>query len=407
MRISSSLMFQTGLNTINLQQSDLMHLYQQIGTGQRMVTPADDPLAAAQTINLSQSQAQNVRYGENRAVATRNLSTEEDALNSLTLLLQDVRTRLVEAGNGTMSDADRQTLANVLQRARDTALGIANTTDGNGQYVFSGSLGSTPAFADNGSYNGDRLQRLIQADATRQIAGSDIGSDIFLRSQPGTLAYASAAGVGNSGSAVMTGPYVSDRAQNPDARYSYEISFTSPTNYTVVVTDESTGVPAAPVGYTLAPGATEMDLGNGTKVQFTGAPVAGDTFSVDPLRHKDADVFQALDQLIVALNDPSQGSEAATANLHNILNNSMQQLASSYDNILTVRSSIGARMNELDALNDSGAQRNLGFRKALSGLEDLDYYQATTQLSLRKIALEGAGLAFQTIQGLSLFNLGR
>lgn len=411
MRISSSLMFQTGLNTINAQQSDLMHLYQQIGSGQRMVTPADDPLAASQAINLSQSQAQNARYAGNRSVANQNLATEEDALNSLTLLLQDVRTRLVEVGNGTLSDADRQTLAGVLQNARNTALGIANTTDGNGQYVFSGSKGSAPAFTSAGNYNGDSLQRLIQADATRQIAGSDVGSDIFARAQPGTLAYGSAAGAGNTGTAIVAGPYIADRSAatgNPDARYSYAVSFTSATTYDVTVTDHSVNpaTVAAPVSYTLAAGATEMDLGNGTRVQFSGTPAAGDTFAVDPLKTQNPNIFQTFDNLIAAVNAPAQGNAQISANLRNVLNTGMQQFATNYDNVLTVRASIGARMNELQALDDSGSQRNLGFTKALSGLEDLDYYQATTQLNLRKIALEGAGLAFQTIQGLSLFNLG-
>ncbi|WP_322994690.1 flagellar hook-associated protein FlgL [Castellaniella sp.] len=417
MRISSSLMFQTGLNTINAQQSDLMHLYQQIGSGQRMVTPADDPLAAAQAINLSQAQSQNLRYADNRSVATRNLATEEDALNTLTLLLQDVQTRLVQAGNGTLSDADRQTLANVLQNARDTAMGIANTRDGNGQYLFSGSKGDQPAFGDDGTYHGDSLQRLIQADATRQIPGGDVGSDIFQRMQPGTLAYTSAAtgngaGGDNQGSAVLGQPYVADRTQNPDARYSFQVKFTSATDYTVTVQNMSTTPPTAmpaPPGspFTLAPGATELDLGYGTKVRISGTSAVDDTFSVEPLKTQNANMFDVFDNLIVALNAPSQGDASATAQLRNVLNTSMQQFASAYDNVLTVRSSVGARMNELEALDNSGAQRNLGFRQALSGLEDLDYYEATTQLSLRKIALEGAGLAFQTIQSLSLFNLGR
>ncbi len=409
MRISTSLVFQTGLNTINAQQSDLMHLYQQIGSGQKMVTPADDPLGASQAINISQSQAQNARYAGNRAVANQNLGTEEDALNSLTNLLADVRTRLVQAGNGTLSDADRQTLANVLQNARDTAMGIANTTDGNGQYVFSGSKGSSPAFDAAGTYLGDSLQRNIQADATRQIAGSDVGSDIFQRAQPGTLAYTSAAAAGNNGTAVLGGPYVSDRTANPDARYSYAVAFTSTTNYTVTVTDHSVVPPsvAAPVNYTLAANATEMDLGSGTKVQLSGTPANGDAFTVDPLKTQNANIFQTLDNLVAALNAPSQGNDKASAALRNVMNTGMQQLASSYDNVLTVRASIGARMNELTALNDSGSQRGLGFTQALSGLEDLDYYQATTQLNLRKMALEGAGLAFQTIQGLSLFKMGK
>src|SRR3546814_14521837 len=114
MLISSTLFFQTGLNSIHAQQSDLMHLYQQIGSGQRMVTPADDPLAAAQAINISQSQSLNQRFAENRSVLSQNLGIEENTLNSVTTLLQDVKTRLIEAGNGTMSDADRATLSNVL-----------------------------------------------------------------------------------------------------------------------------------------------------------------------------------------------------------------------------------------------------------------------------------------------------
>src|SRR3546814_11901123 len=78
MRISSTLFFQTGLNSINAQQSDLMHLYQQIGSGQRMVTPADDPLAAAQAINISQSQSLNKRFADNRDVAKSNLGIRSE-----------------------------------------------------------------------------------------------------------------------------------------------------------------------------------------------------------------------------------------------------------------------------------------------------------------------------------------
>src|SRR5690606_9026297 len=213
MRISSTLFFQTGLNSINAQQSDLMHLYQQIGSGQRMVTPADDPLAAAQAINISQSQSLNKRYADNREVAKSNLCIEENTLNSVTTLLQDVKTRLIEAGNGTMADADRATLSNVLPTARTSLLGSANAPDGSGQYLFSGAMGSTAAFQEVGGkivYVGDQNQRNVQADQTRRIAGSDVGSDIFNRAAPGTSVYLSAAGAGNAGSGVVTKPTITD-----------------------------------------------------------------------------------------------------------------------------------------------------------------------------------------------------
>src|SRR5690606_8889224 len=102
---------------------------------------------------------------------------------------QDVKTRLVEAGNGTMSDVDRTTLGNVLKEARTNLLGLANATDGSGQYLFSGAKGDVSPFQEVGGkvvYMGDSNQRKIQADQTRQIASSDVGSDIFGRAAPGT-----------------------------------------------------------------------------------------------------------------------------------------------------------------------------------------------------------------------------
>src|SRR5690606_36452205 len=95
MRISSNLFFQTGLNSINAQQSDLVHLYKQVGSGKRMVTPSDDPLASAQAINVSQTLAMGERYAANRKVANQNLGMQDDVLSSVTLQLQDVKTRLV------------------------------------------------------------------------------------------------------------------------------------------------------------------------------------------------------------------------------------------------------------------------------------------------------------------------
>src|SRR5690606_8049077 len=111
----------------------------------------------------------------------RNLGMQENVLNSVTLQLQDIKTRLVEAGNGTWSDMDRQTMAEVLETAREGLLNLANSTDGNGQYLFSGALGKTPAFDESGAYQGSHHARLIQVDQTRQMDSADIGANIFNR----------------------------------------------------------------------------------------------------------------------------------------------------------------------------------------------------------------------------------
>lgn len=425
MRISSNLFFQTGLHSINQQQSDLLHLYQQTASGQRMVTPADDPLAAAQSINLAQSQSQNARFAENRAVLKTNLGIEENALNSVTLLLQDVKTRLIEAGNGTMSDADRATLSNVLANAKQNLLGLANSQDGSGQYLFSGHRGNQPAFEQSSSgtvsYNGNGGQRLVQADATRQIAASDVGSDVFMSATAGSRVYITKADADNSGTGVSGSPVITNPS-DPSVGRTFVIEFgdSLPLTYTVTMKgytdqadppvahpDETTAVPIA-----FADGTTRIQVSPGMQVSFSGTPAPGDSFTVEPAAQTnksdttaDLNIFGTLDDIIAALGTPLE-DDADTARFQNSLATAIQKIDVNYDQVLTVRSSVGARLNEIDAMNNSGQQRGLGYAQRLSDLEDVDYYQVTAQLQLRTAALEAAALAFKQIQGTSLFNMG-
>lgn len=417
MRISSTLFFQTGLNAINAQQSDLLHLYQQAASGKRMVTPADDPLAAAQAVNIRQSKSLNERYADNREVLKKGLGIEENTLSSVTGLVQDIKTRLIEAGNGTMSDADRATLASVLSSAKDTLFGFANATDGNGQYLFSGHKGTQAAFIEtNGviSYNGDEGRRLIQADQTRQIEAGDLGSDVFASASASSRAYVTQADAGNTGTAVIGAPVITD-PQGTSVGQDFTISFDDSTNeYTVTTTaiDKSVDPPTStPVlqTYPYDENATSLELPGGVRVALSGQPQDGDTFTVsfaaDALPD-DLNIFNTLDSIITALEQPTASDPASQARLSNALASAMQKIEVNYDQVLTVRASVGTRLNEIDAIDANGSARGLSYANQVSKLEDVDYYTVTTQLQLRTAALEAAALAFKQIQGTSLFNMG-
>ncbi|MNV56087.1 Flagellar hook-associated protein 3 [compost metagenome] len=116
------------------------------------------------------------------------------------------------------------------------------------------------------------------------------------------------------------------------------------------------------------------------------------------------DMFNTLDSLIKVLDSPIAGDEVALAKLNNELATANKKLASNYDNVLTVSASVGARMNELEALDATGTTKGLNYAKTLSDLEDLDYYAGASQLALRQVALQAASAAFMTIQGSSLFS---
>ncbi|WJJ93189.1 flagellar hook-associated protein FlgL [Neopusillimonas aromaticivorans] len=416
MRISSSLFFQTGVNTINSQQAGLMKLYQQIGTGKRMINPSDDPLAAAQTINIAQSQTMNLRYTENRQVAKSALSSEENTLTSVTSLLVGIKTRLVEAGNGTLSDADRAVLGNVLSNARDNLLGLANSTDGNGQYLFSGHKGTQPPFsaAADGriEYDGDDGRRKIQVDQTRQLDSADTGREIFMQAAPGTRNYLTSAAATNTGTMVIGSPSISN-AQGADIGKTFTVRFTKD-----AATDETTYAVSTDDGATfgtetlISQAMTQLDISGQVKVKISGVPEDGDVFTIEPSFSTDPlvsapehNVFDALDNLIAVLNTPSSLTPADAASFQNQLNATMQRVDVTYNQVLTVRSSVGTRLNEIQSIDDNASLRNLSYAQELIRLEELDWYEATAQLQQQTAALEAASLAFKQIQATSLFRI--
>lgn len=417
MRISSALYFQTGLNSINKQQSDLVHTFQQLGSGKRMITAADDPLAAAQTITLGQSQSMNLRFAENRHVALRNLGEEENVLMSMIPQVNGAKTRLIEATNGTLSDADRTILAGVFEEMRDSIANLANSKDANGQYIFSGSKGSTAPFVLSDAtgryeYKGDHVERLVQVDQTRHLPGSDNGADLLLRPTPGSTTFLTSGSNANTGSGIIGGVNITD--PNTAATISkYELTYVEdtttnpPTEKIQVLAYGPTGVTTTLVPYDPSKEESTINLGSGVTVQLSGNLKKDDKFTLDNAQAKVGDdalnVLNTLTDVVNALKTPADGDPVAKAKMHNVLNGAMQKLDMNYDNILTVRASVGARMNEIEAIDSSGKLQGLHLASEISRLEDLDYYSASTQLELRTSALEAAALAFKKIQSTNLF----
>lgn len=199
MRISTGTIYDANVAALNQLQGKLLHTQQQITAGRRILTPADDPANAARALEISQSDATNTQYAVNRNEANHFLSLSEDVLKSVTTLLQDVKTTAVAAGGGALTASDKLSLATDLRGRLEELLGLANSTDGIGNYLFSGFQGKTQPFANSTSgtqYMADDGQRLIQVSSTRQMAATDSGADIFMRIKNGNGTFIASAASG-------------------------------------------------------------------------------------------------------------------------------------------------------------------------------------------------------------------
>lgn len=184
MRVSNNTSYELGIAALNRQQTTQVKTLEQISSGRRMLTPADDPSAYARAMEVSQAESVNTQQATNRQYAASNFAMLEGILGDVTNMLQNTQQLVVSAGNGTLNDSGRIDIATELRGNLGELLGLANRTDGNGQYLFSGFQGSTKPFADTGSgvqYFGDEGLRMIQVSASRQLAVNESGREVFER----------------------------------------------------------------------------------------------------------------------------------------------------------------------------------------------------------------------------------
>lgn len=402
MRISTPTFYEQSQSAMGSQQSSLLRVQQQLGAMTKILTPSDDPLGATRALAVSQSLALGAQYAATRAQAEQTLNMEENALKSVTTVLQDIKGLLVQAGNGTLTDADRATLASTLQSNLDQLQGLANSDDGNGQFLFAGFKSGNAPFVRqaDGSilYAGDQGKRLMQVDVSRQMAGTDDGRSIFQTVQSG-VGYVSSSPASNTGSGVFSAATVVDMA-HPNYGKDWVITFSSATTYTADTVPPMLPAPG-PSTYTAG---SPIALG-GLQISISGAPAAGDTFKAATAKNAGTDVFASIGDVIKALNTKiDNAGPGGQAKVLNALSTANRKITNAHDNVLTVRSSVGSRLQELDALTVTGDSRTLADKSFLSDIQDLDYATAISEFYQRQTALQASQQTFVRIQQISLFN---
>jgi flagellar hook-associated protein 3 FlgL len=404
MRISTANLYATSTNQLNTLQGALARTQMQLSTDRRLLTAADDPVASARALEVSQSQEINAQFATNRNSAKSSLAQVESTLQNTGDLLQDIQTLAVSAGNATMLPSDREKLATELEGRLADLLGVANTADGAGGYLFSGYKTTTQPFTSSpggATYQGDQGVRQLQVSDSRKLPLSASGSAIFDAIPTGNGTFQTKAG-DNKGSALISSGSVVDRTVLTSTKYEikFDVSATTPpvTTYSVNTKDPD-GPVADKQGLPYKDG-NQIEIG-GMAFDIKGVPAQDDTFSIAP--SKKQSVFTTVTDLISTLRLAGEGSTGKAA-LTNGLNTALDNLKNAHENVLTVQSSVGAHMKELDYLDSTGDDLDIQYAATLDDLVGLDTVKAISDFSQQQMTLQAAQMSFKTMSGLSLFN---
>ncbi len=414
-RFSTSQIYQIAINGILEQQSRINSDYQQLSSGRKINRPSDAPAAAARVIGLNTALDRFSGWTQNANNAQQSLEYESTRLQSVTTLVNRVRTLALQMANGTLSIQDRRNGAAIVRSYLDQLIGYANAQGPGGQYVFAGSRTNAQPFALNNSgtqvnYHGDGGQRSLPISSGESIPVTDPGSTLFMNIPDGNGTFRIQTGNANTGTATAAGN-VTDPAQaatylqaNGD---SYQIRFSSGSGgltYTVMRGPGAVGSAGWNGGATQVAGGS-FSAGatlnfDGLAIGFSGNPAAGDTFDVNPSRGQS--LFKTLLNLHTALISAA-ASPAQNARNMQAINTVLESLDQSQTRFGSVQAAVGTRIQAARTAAQVNQSVQTQFKQIRSGLEDANLPQVITRLDQASLSLQAASKAFVQMQGLSLF----
>jgi flagellar hook-associated protein 3 FlgL len=408
MRISTVTLHQVSVNSITQNQSDLYKYENQVATGKRINSAADDPVGAARAAQLTSALSINTQYASNLTTAQNTLTQTESTVGDIGDSVASMQELLIEAGNGSLSASDKQTLAESLTNTMNQLLSLANTRDSaTGKYLFSGFADSTAPFSlttTGATYNGDSGLKQLAVSANVNATLNVTGSSLLMSARSGNGVIETTATSSNTGTGLVDGGQILNATAYDGS--AFQLSFadgTSGLEYSVVNTT---------TGETVLSNQTYTD---GTAIQIpltasgsavvsmtvTGTPAAGDSFTLDP--STTTDPFSTVMEAISAL----QGNAAGTvtnSQLTDVLRRTGTNLSQVYDKVLSVRGGLGSAMSEMETQTAINERQDTSLQSAKSDVTDVETAEAASNLARAQLAYDSSLSAYASVSKKSLFD---
>ncbi len=410
MRVSTQQLFSGGINAINDVNAQLQKTQLQMSTGKKVLTPADDPVASTRILQLNQELALNEQFQNNIVSVENSLNLEDDLLGSINDVIQRVRELTINAGNGALSSTDLTYIASEIGERMEQLAGMMNSQDASGEFVFGGFQGKEAPFQKNVSgsyeYNGDEGQRFVQIDASITIASTENGKSVFMdldAAQNTFFTEVNPMNQSNPSAVITTGQVIDQEVYDAFYPEDMVVEFNSVTS--VIPNGPNYSIREASSGRILTanePYVSGAPISNsGIQFEVAGDPLPGDNFFIQSSEKQG--VLSTVEKLIYGLEN-FNSTPSGRAVFDNLLEDTITNLDNAETSILETRSQIGARLNTVETTNEQHLDVELLTMEVLADLQDLDYAEAISNLTMQQFILESAYSTYSQVTSLSLFD---
>jgi flagellar hook-associated protein 3 FlgL len=175
------------LSAMQTAQQNAQNAAQQVSTGRRVNNPGDDPAAVAALVYNNAQSSQDAQFQTNISDLQSKFQVADSVMNSAVQLMTSAISLGTQGATGTLTDANRQSIAAQVAGLQQQMLSLANTSY-QGTYIFSGTNVTTPPFAVDSSapsgvaYNGDSAVTTVQISTGQSIQTNVPGDQVFANS---------------------------------------------------------------------------------------------------------------------------------------------------------------------------------------------------------------------------------
>lgn len=405
MRISTSQVYDQSIRSIMENQEGLVKTQEQLATGKRIITPADDPVGAAKVLRLTEELDGLTQFQRNNDLVTGSLEQQEAVLTNITNSINRARTLVVQAGSGILDDPDKRAIGAELEQIKLEIFDLMNTQDADGNYMYAGYQSANQAFTYNPAssgnaitFSGDAGVSFIQLSSSSKIQSTSNGYEVFENVLSRFDFSVTGSTVADLQNTVVKEQGTFDTFFNKNydpvtsANNDYQVEFLA--SGEAQLTNTGTGVVVGTVGYTSGSPFTIKGM------QFEASAAVGDTinFSLDAPEKKS--MAQSLHEIQTILMDSTIDDSA----LQEAIADSLVGLDNGLEKISLERASIGSRLNIAESTYESNLDMEIAAKASRSSIQDVDYAEASTEFAKQETALNAALATFPQVSNLSLFN---
>lgn len=404
MRISTNQIYTQNLRSISANQSALSETQDQLSTGKKLTKPSDDPVGAAKLIRITEELDKITQYNRNTNLLKSSLEQQETVLSSIKDSANRARVLSVQAGNGIMTQDDKNAIASEMKQIRNEIFDLMNSQNSGGEYIFAGYQSQTQAFSYNYanpgnkfSFNGDTGTNIIRVSDSVTLKTSSSGQDIFQNVYARKNFSVDSSSMNNVAQLEVKDHTAFERFHqsmyDPGNIANNQLEFTMINASELQITQLGTGDILDVVSFA-----------SGDKFQYQGMEIEMDAnvgqstvIALDPPQKKN--IAETLNDFIEAL----ESDTISAGEFSKRLSDTIVGIDNAMDKISIESSSIGGRLNIADSIYASNLDMEVANKKAQATIEDLDYAEATTRFAKQETALEAALATFPKVSSLSLF----